>query len=476
MASYSKRIYKSWRVSVALQGDLGQAFDALDQAQAYAQQLNAAGHPLAQIRPYQSTGWQARIRSKLAPQLTRTFPTKALAEEWAKAREGEIVKRQFIDYREADRFTLGDLLRRYDSERLSHLDVHDPDRARIAKMGRHPITLIRMSAIQASDFAHYRDQRLKGGFVESKQGGKDSNVWAPVKGTSVKRELAIMSNVISIARREWNVHMAINPASGVHTARPAAEPGDERDRRLAVDFHAGGEHRVQSLGAAPSRDRRQSPDAAFELDPETAALLSMPQTEQQALLRACRYPEWFRPRKKDVTPSTLLARAKKSARPVVKARLRQGGGMWALFSLAIETALRRGEMVKLEWAHLHLNHGNGYLMLPGSITKNKKPRMVPLTLRARRIIMSRPKVSSFIFATNENTIKMAFSRAKKRVHITDLRVHDLRHEGTSRLFEQTTLRAEEIGSITGHTDPRMLRRYYNMRPEEFVDRFAKSRK
>ncbi|MDO8249709.1 MAG: site-specific integrase [Rhodoferax sp.] len=476
MASFSKRIFKSWRVSVALQGDLNKAFDALEQAQAYAQQLNAASQPNAQVRPYQSTGWQARIRSKLAPQLTRTFPTKALAEEWAKAREGEIVKRQFIDYREADRFTFGDLLRRYEAEHLSHLGMHDPDRARIAKMCRHPITLIRMSALQASDFARYRDQRLKGGFTEPNEGSNAPRVWAPVKGTSVKRELAIMSNVISIARKEWNVHMAINPASGVHTARPAAEPGDERDRRLAGDFQGGEEHRIKVLKTAPSRDRRQSLDAAFELNPETAALLKMPQTEQQALLRACRYPEWFRPRKKDVTANTLLARAKKSARPAVKARLRLGGGMWALFSLSIETALRRGEMVKLEWTHLHLDHGNGYLMLPASITKNKKQRMVPLTLRARRIMMSRPKISTFIFATNENTIKMAFSRAKKRAHITDLRVHDLRHEGTSRLFEQTTLRAEEIGSITGQTDPRMLRRYYNMRPEEFVDRFAKSRK
>jgi len=48
-------------------------------------------------------------------------------------------------------------------------------------------------------------------------------------------------------------------------------------------------------------------------------------------------------------------------------------------------------------------------MLPGSISKNKKPRMVPLTLRARRIIMCWPKIPPFIFATNENTIKMAFS-------------------------------------------------------------------
>ncbi len=318
MASFSKRIYKSWRVSVVLQSDLNKAFDALDQAQAYAQQLNAAGQPHAQIRPYQSTGWQAPIRSKLAPQLTRTFPTKASAEEWAKAREGEIVKRQFIDYREADRFTFGDLLRRYEVEHRSHLGVHDPDRARIAKMCRHPITMIRMSALQASDFAQYRDQRLKGGFAEPKEGRNAPKVWAPVKGTSVKRELAIMSNVISIARKEWNVHMAINPASGVHTARPAAEPGDERDRRLADDFQGGEEHRLKVLKTAPSRDRRQSLDAAFELDPETAALLKMPQTEQQALLRACRYPEWFRPRKKTSRPARCWRVPKSPPDPLSK--------------------------------------------------------------------------------------------------------------------------------------------------------------
>ena len=71
---------------------------------------------------------------------------------------------------------------------------------------------------------------------------------------------------------------------------------------------------------------------------------------------------------------------------------------------------------------------------------------------------------------------MAFLRAKKRVAIIDLRLHDLRHEATSRFFAQTTLCTEKIGPITGHTDPRMLQRYYNLRPEEFVERVAKSRK
>lgn len=228
--------------------------------------------------------------------------------------------------------------------------------------------------------------------------------------------------------------------------------------------------------AAPARARRQQADADFELEPETAELLRLPQSEQQAILRASRYPAWFRPRKKTVTHNTLRARAKKSAKPRVKARLRQGGGVWAIFSFAIETAMRRGEMVQLKWSYVHLDHGDGYLLLPGHTTKNRKSRIVPLTKRAQRILLSRPKDSEFVFATNANTIKMAFRRAKERVMVTDLRLHDLRHEATSRIFERTTLRTEEVGHITGHTDPRMLQRYYNMRPEEFVDRFARSHK
>ena len=38
----------------------------------------------------------------------------------------------------------------------------------------------------------------------------------------------------------------------------------------------------------------------------------------------------------------------------------------------------------------------------------------------------------------------------------------------------TTCGAEEIGSVTGHNDSRMLKRYYNKRPHEFVERFQES--
>jgi hypothetical protein len=46
----------------------------------------------------------------------------------------------------------------------------------------------------------------------------------------------------------------------------------------------------------------------------------------------------------------------------------------------------------------------------------------------------------------------------KRAEISDLHFHDLRHEGTSRLFEKG-LSTAEVMSITGHSTTEMVERY-----------------
>lgn len=65
-------------------------------------------------------------------------------------------------------------------------------------------------------------------------------------------------------------------------------------------------------------------------------------------------------------------------------------------------------------------------------------------------------------------------RARQRSGSPDLRLHDLRHEAASHLFERTTLRETEIGDITGRLDLHMLQRYYDKRPDEIVARFNAS--
>lgn len=458
MASFSKRNYSSWRVVCSAEPSLNATFDNEDSAHARLRQLSEQGQSGVKVRKFSSLGWQARVRRKGVPDLTKTFPRRDMAEQWAAEKEGEIVKRQFIDYREAERNSLGDLLLKYDKVRLAGRSKHDPDRSRLAKLSETPLARIKVSMLRPSDFAAYRDARCQ-----------------QVKGTTVKKELELFCRVIGLARREWDIHLPVNPASGALVARPPAEAGDERDRRLEAQHAAAADRVDPRLPARPTLEqakRRVRSDIEYETDPDTAGILALPQSEQQALFRACRYPHWYTQRKRQVTAATLKARVQRAVAAPIKASLRPGRLIWALASFAIETAMRRGEMLKLQWSHAHLT--KGYLDLPGSITKNGKPRLVPLSLRARRILASQPRTSETVFATNINTVKLGFRRALERAGCVDLRLHDLRHEATSRLFERTDLRETEIGYVTGHTDPRMLQRYYNKRPEEFVDRFNRS--
>ena len=461
MASIRKRT--PWRVVVDKDVERAKVFITQKQAEAGAAALTERGVANVKVERVPGGSWEARIRCKLAPSLVKTFRLKTEAEQWVKEREGEIAKRQFVDYAEADRNTLGDLFRKFDLERLVGLPRSHPDKTRIRMLIAHPFSQTRMSALQSYDIARYRDERLSGECA--------------VKGTTVSKELAMISMVIGVARTDWGVHLAINPASGSLVSRPEKQEGDERDRRLA-DVHVvarpPSKRPIKEPGASAgkgSKPRRLTHDDAFENDPETDALLSIPHSEQQALLRACRYPAWFTQRKREVTTATLKRRAKTKKVPV-KARLRPGCRIWAITSFAIETAMRRGEMCRLSWSHVHLKQG--YLDLPWTLTKNKKPRIVPLSLRAQRILATQPRVGDLVFDTTINAVKLAFSRARTRVGSVDLRLHDLRHEATSRLFERTTLRENEIGYVTGHTDRRMLERYYNKRPEEFVGRFKDS--
>ncbi len=61
----------------------------------------------------------------------------------------------------------------------------------------------------------------------------------------------------------------------------------------------------------------------------------------------------------------------------------------------------------------------------------------------------------------------AFTRACEKLKIDNLHFHDLRHEGTSRLFE-AGLPIEKVALVTGHKDWRQLRRYTNLMVEDLL--------
>ena len=58
--------------------------------------------------------------------------------------------------------------------------------------------------------------------------------------------------------------------------------------------------------------------------------------------------------------------------------------------------------------------------------------------------------------------------------IEDLHFRDLRHEGTSRLFE-AGLQIEQVALVTGHKDWKMLKGYTHLSPDTIV-RMPRDRK
>ena len=214
MASIRKRT--QWRL-VLEHSCRYKTYPTHKQAQADLEAYEAQGLMGLRIERAPGGSWEVRIRSKLAPDLVKSFERRAQADAWAKEREGEIAKRQFVDYREADRNTLGDLLERYDRERLKGRPKDDPDKVRVRKLREDPLAGVRMSVLQSSDIVKYRDARTQ-----------------LVKGSTVRKELELVCRVIAIARAEWGVHLALNPASGRLVRRPEKQPGDERNRRLVT--------------------------------------------------------------------------------------------------------------------------------------------------------------------------------------------------------------------------------------------------
>ena len=126
-----------------------------------------------------------------------------------------------------------------------------------------------------------------------------------------------------------------------------------------------------------------------------------------------------------------------------------------IITVALETGMRRGELLSAEWRYLDIEHRT--LHLPH--TKNGFARTVPLSPSALTALQGLDTDhEGRIFPMSKVALKQAWGRLKRRAGVTDLRFHDFRHEAISRFFEMG-LSLPEVASISGHRDPRMLLRY-----------------
>lgn len=164
------------------------------------------------------------------------------------------------------------------------------------------------------------------------------------------------------------------------------------------------------------------------------------------------------------------------------------GALELLFDLGLESAMRMREMYSLSVNQVDLDKATVFL----DKTKNGDKRQVPMTTPAiacLKVYFWQVKngergMDGFNFdggrlfpwwngdqeTLKATTAKLSrqFARIFDAAGCGDMHFHDLRHEATSRIFERTTLDPISISRITGHKDPRMLRRYYNTRGSDLA--------
>lgn len=135
-----------------------------------------------------------------------------------------------------------------------------------------------------------------------------------------------------------------------------------------------------------------------------------------------------------------------------------------VIDFAIASTRRQGEIFRLRWDDV--DEG----AMTTIVRDMKSPKgsrgnhvVVKLTREALAIIERQPRSDERIFPHKAVSAQGNFTRACQQLGIEDLRFHDLRHEGISRLFE-AGYQIHEVAQFSGHLDWGTLRRYTNLRP------------
>lgn len=162
------------------------------------------------------TRWTVEIRKKGRAYRAKTFENKAQAKDWAveeehrMSRSGDVLSGK----------TFGDGLRRYLLEETPKKKGARWETIRIQKLEQDSLAAIQFSDLSEEDIENYKARRAKDG----------------LEGSSINRELGILSTVLVKARKKWK-WIAHNPLENVEKCKEPPHRNkiildDERDNIL----------------------------------------------------------------------------------------------------------------------------------------------------------------------------------------------------------------------------------------------------
>lgn len=141
---------------------------------------------------------------------------------------------------------------------------------------------------------------------------------------------------------------------------------------------------------------------------------------------------------------------------------------------ALNTGMRKGEILNLTWDQVDLKHG--FILLVN--TKNGERREIPIndTLRETLLGLTRRLDVPYVFYDQKTgkpyqDIKRSFASACRRARIRDFRIHDCRHTFASQLI-MAGVDLTTVKELLGHKTITMTMRYAHLAPSHKVKAVA----
>jgi integrase len=139
--------------------------------------------------------------------------------------------------------------------------------------------------------------------------------------------------------------------------------------------------------------------------------------------------------------------------------LDQESSLYSIVQLALNTGMRRGEILSLKWSEVDLNRG----LICVTQTKTNRNRIIPMNQVVRELLSQQQGQGEYVFTSPRTKgclveIKKGFKKACQLAGIHDFHFHDLRHTAASRLAA-TGADIVTIAEILGHSSFRMTKRY-----------------
>ena len=161
---------------------------------------------MATFKKLPSGKWQAQI-ARGGVRKSASFFTKREAQDWAAKQEYFALNSERVQ----SKITLKDVLQRYGAEESPKRRGKRWERLQLRRMSADPVAEKKLDSLKPSDLADWRDRRSK-----------------EVAPGTVRREMNLLSSVLSTARRDWGL-ISQNPISEIR--KPQDPP--PRDRRVS---------------------------------------------------------------------------------------------------------------------------------------------------------------------------------------------------------------------------------------------------